>query len=415
MIAAETRDTGDDPLAQLIERAHSVSPARLLDAVRDAATRLGAIDVQLLFADFAQQELIALDATDPSADGPRPVPIEGSTAGQAFIRCAPVTTPLPGGGVLVSAPLLDGVERLGVLQLSFPNAAATSVPSCRRFADLVCQYVSTKGRITDEFHRLRATELMSLAAQMQWQMLPPLTGHSPEVTIAGQVEPAYHVGGDAFDYAVNRDRAQLAIFDAMGHGVSASVTTALAIGAYRSSRRRGDDLLATLRIMDTAIAGEFPDERFVTALLAELDLTTGRIRFLNAGHLQPLLLRGRHTVTLPDVPAGLPLGLGGLLPAAADRVVDYQLEPGDRVVMVTDGILDATNRHGERFGERRMIELAEHAAHAQLPLAELARNIARGVYDYQAGELSDDASLLLLEYTGGGTAPPPATAPRPRA
>ncbi len=209
--------------------------------------------------------------------------------------------------------------------------------------------------------------------------------------IAGQIEPAYHVGGDAFDYAINRDRAQMAIFDAMGHGVSASVTTALAIGAYRSSRRRGDDLVTTLHHMDTAIAAEFPDDWFVTALLAELDLATGRIRFLNAGHLQPLLLRGRHTVPIADVPAGLPLGLGGLLPAAADRVVNYQLEPGDRVVMVTDGILDAVNAQSERFGEHRLIKLAEHAAHAQLPLAELARNIVRGVYDYQAGKLSDDA------------------------
>lgn len=171
MIAAENEHTGDDPLhalVQLIEHAHSVAPARLMEVVRDAATRMGAADVELLLADFAQQELIALEERVPgeSHRSPRRVPIEGSTAGQAFIRWAPVTTPLPGDGVLITAPLLDGVERLGVLQLSFPDAAAASLPWCRRFTDLVCQYVASKGRLTDEFHRLRAAEPMSLAAQM---------------------------------------------------------------------------------------------------------------------------------------------------------------------------------------------------------------------------------------------------------
>ncbi len=412
-MAVEASDSpeGDDQLralGQLIEQAHAVAPAALMAAVRESARKLGATHVELLLADFAQQQLVALEERPGE---PRRVPVEGTTAGQAFARCVPIMTAAAGGEVVVTAPLLDGIERLGVLQLTFDTAPPLA--SCRRFTDLVSQYVSSKGRITDEFHRLRSIEPMSLAAQMQWQMLPPIAGHAPEVTIAGQVEPAYDVGGDAFDYAVNWDCAQLAIFDAMGHGVSASVTTALAIGSYRSCRRRGDDLVSTLSGMDRAVAEEFVDERFVTALLAELDLATGRIRFLNAGHLQPLLLRERRIVPLPDVPAGLPLGLGGLLPAAADRLVEHQLQPGDRVLLLTDGILDATDAAGQRFGERRLVELAEQGAQGGLPLAELARIIARGVYEFQDGELADDASLLILEYAAGRATPAPATAPHP--
>lgn len=404
---------GSDPvtaLADFVDNAHSVAPAQLLTVIRRAAVHLGAAGVDLLLIDFAQEQLVAVG--DSPAGESRRVPVQGSTAGLAFTRSAPVLTSLAdGSGTLVSAPLLDGVERLGVLQMAFPGNAGQQVPDHRRFTDLVTQYLASKARVTDEFHRLRCLEPMSLAAQMQWQMLPPTTAHTPEIVVAGHVEPAYQVGGDAFDYALNSDRVQLAIFDAMGHGVPASVAAALAIGAYRNSRRRGDDLAATLRTVDQALSVEFVDERFVTALFTEFDPAAGRVAFLNAGHLQPLLLRGHRLVDLPVVPPGLPLGLGGLLPPAAERVVEYSLQPGDRIVLVTDGIIDAVDASGERFGEQRLAELTERAALDRLPLAELARSITRGVFDYQAGQLADDASLLVLEYTGSGLTPPPATAP----
>jgi phosphoserine phosphatase RsbU/P len=404
----------DDPLqalAELVEHAHSVAPAQLGGVVRQAAAHLGAADVEVLLVDYGQEQLAVLE--DGPVDRPRKAPVTGSTAGLAYTRCAPLITVLPDdGGTLVSAPLLDGVERLGVLQLTFPSdASGDQLPDHRRFADLVSQYLSTKGRVTDEYHRLRSAEPMSLAAQMQWQMLPPILAKTPDAVIAGQVEPAYHVGGDAFDYAFNHDRVHLAIFDAMGHGLAAGVTTALAMAAYRNSRRRGDDLATTLRTMDEAISGNFSDDRFVTALLAEFDTTSGHIAFLNAGHLQPLLLRGHRILPLPPIPAGLPLGLGGLLPPAAERVTTHPLQPGDRVLLVTDGILDATDATGTRFGEERLAALAERAGLDQLPLAELARSITGGVFDYQAGKLTDDASLLVLEYTGGDSTPLPVTAP----
>ena len=402
-------------LSGLLGHAHSVAPAQLLTVIREAARSLGA-HADMLLADFAQTHLTALEEHPPDV-APHRVAIEGSLAGRVFTHGAPVTTPLADGGILVTAPMLNGIERLGVLELAFPvGSAETALPQARRFTELVTQLVATKGRVTDEFHRLRCRQPMTLAAQMQWQMLPPMTAHAPEVTIAGQVEPAYTVGGDAFDYALNWGHAHLAIFDAMGHGVAASVVTALAVGAYRHSRRRDEGLAGVMRAMDAAVRDQFHDERFVTALLADLDLATGRITMLNAGHLQPVLLRGRQVVAVPEVPPGLPLGLGGLLPPAAERIVEHQLQPGDRLLFVTDGILDAVNAAGEPFGEQRLAELTERAAHDQLPLVELARAITQGVVRYQQGQLRDDASLLMLEYSGtanDGDSLPPSTAPRP--
>lgn len=134
--------------------------------------------------------------------------------------------------------------------------------------------------------------------------------------------------GTPFDYALDADRALLAIFDAMGHGLQASLTTALALGAYRHCRRAAADLAATLAATDAAIAEEFSDGRFVTALFGELELATGRMRLLNAGHLQPVLLRGHRVVDLVDVPPGLPLGLGGMLPPDHDRVAEITCSRG---------------------------------------------------------------------------------------
>ncbi len=106
-------------------------------------------------------------------------------------------------------------------------------------------------------------------------------------------------------------------------------------------------------------------------------------------------------------------GLGGWTSAAQDRVTELQLEPGDRVILVTDGILDAVNAAGQRFGEQHLADVATQAAMDKLPLAELARAIAGSVYDFQDGKLRDDASLLIVEYADPAAAVvPPATALR---
>ncbi len=400
-------------LARLIEDAHSTAPARFVSAVLAAADELGANTARVLLIDFAQVLLVPVGLT---TEAEPPVPVTGSVPGRAFVTGAPVLVELAdNAGLLVATPLLDGVERLGVLELTFDTGGVDEQLSvqCRRFADLVSQYLISQGRCTDELHIARARRPMSLAAQMQWQVLPPLTAHAPAVTVAGQVEPAYHVGGDAFDYAVNHDRAHVAVFDAMGHGVPASVTTALAVGAYRSCRRRRAGLVETVSHLDEVLAQEFPDDRYVTAALGELDLTSGVLHVTSAGHPAPLLLRGRHVLgPLPVTPTP-PLGLGLGAPLSP-TVTTAALQTGDRVLFVTDGIIDATDACGRRFGASRLADLVERAALDQLPLAELARSIARGVDAYQHGELADDASLLLVQFNGQpGKSPPAGTAPPP--
>ena len=89
---------------------------------------------------------------------------------------------------------------------------------------------------------------------MRWGLLPPLTFTSPDVTIAGFLQPCDGIAGDAFDYGVTGRIASLAIFDAMGHGIEASMMADMAVGCYRNARRSGADVAATLRAVDEVIA-----------------------------------------------------------------------------------------------------------------------------------------------------------------
>jgi serine phosphatase RsbU (regulator of sigma subunit) len=148
--------------------------------------------------------------------------------------------------------------------------------------------------------------------------------------------------------------------------------------------------------MDAVVAEQFGLERFVTGQLARLDLGTGAVRWVNAGHPHPLLLR--HGLPIEDLACetSLPLGLG----AVPAEVAEVSLEPGDSLLFLTDGVIEARSPDGELFGRSRLSRLwAEVAASGDVP-AEIMRKLCHAVLDHQKGRLQDDATLLLLVWTG---------------
>ncbi|WP_345150934.1 PP2C family protein-serine/threonine phosphatase [Nonomuraea rubra] len=171
---------------------------------------------------------------------------------------------------------------------------------------------------------------------------------SPTTTwwVSAALEPAYEVGGDAYDYAIDGDTLHLSIFDAMGHDTAAGLTATIAVGSGRTSRRQGKDLPATSQAIDAAIAEQFTD-RFATGVLADLDLRSGQLSWVNRGHHPPLVIRGGQLVAaLTGVPDP-PMGFGWALSTGLLR---YQLEPGDRLLFYTDGVIEAQSPDGEVFG-----------------------------------------------------------------
>jgi serine phosphatase RsbU (regulator of sigma subunit) len=261
-----------------------------------------------------------------------------------------------------------------------------------------------KDQYTDTYSMVRRRQAMSLAAEMQWQLLPPLTLVTPRVVIAGLLEPAYEVAGDAFDYALNGDTAHLAVIDPVGHDLTASVLAAVTLGSYRHSRRAGLDLAATHAAIEQALAGQFGGERFVTGQLAQLDCVTGRLQWVNAGHPLPLLVRRARVVgTLACHPVP-PLGLG----FGEAEIATAALEPADRVLFYTDGVVEGRNLAGEPFGEARLADLLARETLAGQPAAETMRRLAHAILAHQGTKPRDDATMVFLEWPG-----PPGDLARP--
>ena len=299
-------------------------------------------------------------------------------------------------GRRVWVPLLDGLERLGVAQFDFADVADRAEDErLHQFGALVAEIVMVKQDYGDLFHITRRRRPMSLAAEIAWTLLPPLTFGTDRLVISCVLAPVYQVGGDSFDYAVDGDRAQFALFDAMGHGLNAGLLATVAVGAYRNSRRHGLELADTVRTIDAAIASAFGPERFVTAVLVDLNLRSGRLSWHNAGHPAPLLLREGRVVKALDVEPGLPLGLGGDVEPG-----QQQLEPGDRLLLYTDGVVEARSATGEFFGLSRLVDIVRRQEADRRPVPETMRRVMHAILEHQAGELQDDATAMLVEWRG---------------
>lgn len=363
----------------LLERCRYL-PAATVPEVIDDGARWFAEGARIYLVDFAQSELRPLDSAPT-------IRIDDTTAGRAF-----QTGTVHQQSSTVWQPLVDGSDRIGVLGVRFGADADIDWASCSALATVATELLVTKNLYGDTFKMARARRELNLAAAMQWQLLPPLTAATDRISIAGQLEPAYEVGGDVFDYAVNGDCLHLALLDAVGHGVRASTIAALATGVYRHGRHTGMDPSSTLVLMDDAIAVQFGEDAFVTALLAELDARTGTLRWANAGHPRPLLVRHRSVIgELPCHP-NPPVGLRLARSFPDDSTV---LQPGDRVFFYTDGAIEA-RLAGREFGLDRLVHFLERELADDVPPAETMRRLARSLLEHHQGRLDDDATMLLI-------------------
>jgi serine phosphatase RsbU (regulator of sigma subunit) len=301
-------------------------------------------------------------------------------------------------GVRLWIPLVDGADRVGVL--GFTVDVDEVDDELRRYAlhlgSLMAQFLISKGQYTDAYRTVSRRAGMSLAAEMQWNLLPPLTFTTRRVAIAGILEPAYDIGGDSFDYACNGDTVHLAIVDAMGHGLTATWPAAVSIGSIRHSRRRGVGLEGAYAAATGALESHFSGDIFVTAQLGEVDLTTGRLRWVNAGHPPPVLVRNGKVVGPLSLRPSLPLGLGG----EVTEIGEFSLQPWDRLVFFTDGVIEGRGRRGEPFGEERLADVLSRETLAGRGPAETMRRVAHAVLAHHAHSLEDDFTLLFIEYRG---------------
>jgi stage II sporulation SpoE-like protein len=397
----------------LLAAAHFAAAHELPRLIAESAAILGVADARAYLVDLQQSTLVPfVDGHRPGVDLlVEPLGIDATLAGRAYQLVEVVTQPHGTGATRVWLPLIDGAERLGVLAVSLDDAQPDGLDELlgtrlRRLAALVAELVVTKTAYSDTIVRVRRRAEMGLAAELQWSLLPPLTFTGASVTIAGALEPAYEVAGDTLDYAVDAGHASAAVFDGMGHGVRSSQLATVAVAAYRNARRSGAGLLATTTAIHDALLDAFQGVVFTTGNLADLDTDTGVVSWINAGHPHPLLLRDNRLVKTLDCPPAPPLGLR--LPADVTRatftVCQERLEPGDQVLLYTDGVTEARSPDGDFFGEQRLTDLVVRNLAAGLPTSETMRRVVRALLDHRQAKLSDDASLLLLRWPGPGPA-----------
>jgi hypothetical protein len=386
---------------EVLRRTHLSVPEDLGRVVAEEVRRIDVDSLVIYLVDYAQRTLVPVPAPDTGAS--KPLSIQGTIAGRAFASTAILDVAgEPGEGRRVWIPLLDGTERVGVLRLTV--AGSEPVPErllqvCERYAHFVTLLIVTKSAYTDFFERLRRTGPMTLASELVWELVPPLLLGSEDFVLSALLEPCYDVGGDAFDYALDGGVLHFAVFDAMGHGLAAAGMASLALSAYRHIRRDGDGPAEAYTAIDAALAGQKLASRFVTALIAELDLATGTLRWVSAGHPAPLLLReGRFVKELeltPSPPLALRLADG---PPLVGR---ESLEPGDIVLLYTDGLTEARRPGGELFTVERLSQFIERGAASGRAAPEILRQLREAIIERGAGALHDDATALLVEWRRG--------------
>jgi len=385
-------------IGDLLQRASLTAPDLLAADVAATLHDVGGNHLVLYVVDYEQVTLQPVGiATELLAQEPKGVAVEGTLAGRCFQLQQVVTSETPEGW-RVWSPVRERAERIGVLEFGFPDVDDELLALCDDLGLLVGHLVHTAGRYTDLIELRRRRRPMNLAAEMQWDMLmPPLAFSSPELAIAGILEPAYVVAGDAFDYSLNGDMFGFAILDAMGHGVHSTLASTLALGAFRHGRRSGLDLAVVAEQIDDAVCEQFDGESFVTGHICELDVATGAFRWVNAGHPPPLLVRGTKVVSEMKADPCMPLGLG----IEIAEIGELHLRPGDRILFYSDGVTEARPLGGQQYGVDRLIDAAEEFLGGSLPVAEVLRRLVRRLREHRGGELADDATLVFLEWQPG--------------
>ncbi|MFK0160307.1 PP2C family protein-serine/threonine phosphatase [Streptomyces sp. NPDC090499] len=379
------------------ERAlRTAAPHELLDAVRLVLTeRYDAADAELFMADYG---LTVLQPVSVAPHNLEPVPVHGSPAGRAFGSQAPYCEDGRGRPARVHLPVSVRGDRLGVLSVTLNGSEAASdcVSELAEIADALAHEVVVAERDTDLYLQARRKDRLTLAAEMQWHLLPGRSCSRPEYDLACQLEPAYAVFGDNFDWSATSDRLMLYVTNGMGEGIEAALLTNLAVSALRNARRAGISIEDQAALADQAVYAHYRGRRYLSVLMLDLDLATGRASVVDAGSPQLLRLRGGAVERVP-FEAQLPLGMFEETDYVAQ---DFAVEPGDRLIFVSDGVHAVPSPKGETYGERALARAIQSTR--LLPAAEVPRAVLRELSGHRGDAVAadDDALVVCLDWRG---------------
>ncbi|GAA3176073.1 PP2C family protein-serine/threonine phosphatase [Blastococcus jejuensis] len=379
----------------------TVENAAPIDAVEAVSASLGemisASSVTMLIADFSGRAVVRLTSTDRVAgarghgdEQAETLPLAG-TPYENVLRTQQPFLERVGTGARTIVPVTDRGDAIGLLELELPRyPTPEEIADISSAAHALAYVVIAARRHTDVFEWGQRSTPFALAAEIQRRLLPAsYTCEAGQFTLAGWLEPASSVGGDTFDYTLDRHSLQVSITDAVGHQVAAALLATLLVGGLRNGRRRGLDLADQAAYANDCLSENAGAGQFVTGQLMRLDLRTGTAEVVNAGHVLPLRLRAGQVTEIPlavDAPFGV-------LPGKRFRVQPLPLEPGDRVVFLTDGM--------QERNAATLDVAAALAASTDLHPRELVHELGAAVLHATGGDLRDDATMVCLDWYGG--------------
>ncbi|WP_062645675.1 PP2C family protein-serine/threonine phosphatase [Streptomyces maremycinicus] len=379
----------DLELGELLAAAEAAPPGESIDVVaHDLQKRFGAERVSFLFVDLIGQRLVRLAAAGPEVeDRAEPIDLYGSVYDSVLRSQRQHVEPDGQGGRRVITPVTNRGDCIGVLELTLQSADDTVLRQVREAAHALAYIIVTDRRFTDLYHLGRRTTETSLAAEIQHQLLPSAPCcEAPQFTLAAGLVPADDIGGDTYDYTLDRDTLHLSITDAMGHDTNSALLATLLVGALRQARRSGCDALKQAHQAHQALLAH--SRGLATGQLLCVDLETGRCELVNAGHPRPLRLRDG---TVDEVRLAVNLPFGVVAPTAY-RVQELELRPGDRLVLLTDGMQE----RGAAAVDLASVIYETRALHPR----EAVRSLTAAVLDACHGNLKDDATVLILDWHG---------------
>ena len=385
-------------LRSLLTRAEAAAPVGVVDAMAAAmAEMLSARRVSFLIADFSGRSLNRLGHIDANGEpGSRSeetaerVGLEASLYGEALAEQRSVVV-RDGDGARVIAPVTSRGEAVGVLEVILPfEPDPATLEDVELAAHQLAYMVIANRRYTDLFEWGQRTVPLSLAAEIQRRLLPAsFTCEADQFTLAGWLEPAGQVGGDTFDFSLDRETLHISMTDAMGHSVRSALLATLVVGALRNARRRSADLVDQAQSAHEALSAYATDGGFVTGQLVRVDLVDRVATVINAGHPHPFRLRDRQVEEI-ELVAQQPFGASK---GASWTVQAFPLEAGDRVLFLTDGMLE---RNAKDLDIPQLM-----LASAHMHPREAIQFLTYAVLDAVDGDLRDDATSLCFDWHGG--------------
>lgn len=384
-------------LSDALEAVESASPVDAVDAVTGKlAAELGSDHVAFLIADLAGRAVVRLGQGEQLRSGARhlgaesaeTVPLTEALVAEVLGQQRPAARQTPEGW-RVLAPVTQRGEVVGVLEVLLSSEPDGEIlQRIGRAGHLLAFAVIANRRHTDLFEWAQRTTPLQLSAEIQRRLLPgSFTCEGGAFTVSAWLEPAATIAGDTFDYSLARDALHMSVTDAMGHGVQSALTATLCVASLRNARRAGVSLVEQAGAADRDMHS-YATDAFVTGLLGRVDLRSGVLALVNAGHVPPYLLRGAGVTTV-ELPIDRPFGLN----AERDyRRSELQLQPGDRFVIVTDGMLE------RRAANLPLIDLLDQTR--GLHPREVTRSLADAVIGVAGPQLADDATILVLDWHG---------------